>query len=67
MRTAASYREIAAELLAQAMSARTAGRAPHLTALAQCYLRLAEQADKNSFQDLWLEIGPSPRLDSRKS
>jgi hypothetical protein len=31
--------------------------------LARCYVRLAEQADHNSIQDLWFEFGPKTRLD----
>ncbi len=28
---------------------------------AKCYMRLAEQADQNGFQDLWFEFGPFAR------
>ena len=31
--------------------------------LARCYVRLAEQADQNSFADIWFESGSKPSLD----
>lgn len=63
MSTAESYRKIAAELRAKAANEPNATLASEWNHLARCYLRLAEQADDNSFQDLWLEVGPKPRLD----
>ncbi len=48
MGTAESYRKIASELWAQARNATTDAAASRIDALAQCYLRLAEQADQNS-------------------
>ncbi len=62
MGTAVSYRKIAFELRAQALKA-PAHAAASLDALAQCYLRLAEQADQNSRADIWAEFGPKTRLD----
>ena len=57
------YRRLAAEFRARAKHAPAA----HLTAqwdhLAQCYLRLAEQADQNSQTDICIEVGPKPALD----
>jgi hypothetical protein len=51
-----SYRKAAAELRAKAAGARN----PHTAEwerLARCYTRLAEQADRNSLQDVWIEDG----------
>ncbi len=62
MTNADSYRKIAAELKAKAAKERSAQLASELDSLARCYLRLAEQADQNSFQDLWLEVGPKTRM-----
>lgn len=57
MTSADEYRELAAELAATA--ARTADRsaAAELRHLAQSYIRLAEQADKNSHTDIAIEVG----------
>ncbi len=53
MGTADSYRKIASELWAQALKAPTDADVSRIDALAQCYLRLAEQADQNSRADIW--------------
>jgi hypothetical protein len=63
MGTADYYRKVASELLAQAVKAPTDADASPIDALAQCYLRLAEQADQNSRADIWAEFGPKTRLD----
>ncbi len=63
MGTAESYRKIASELWTQARNATTDAAASRIEALAQCYLRLAEQADQNSRADIWAEFGPKTRLD----
>lgn len=60
MTPADSYRAKAAELLATA--AINPARAAQWQHLSRCYLRLAEQAEQNRLQDLWLEVGPKPRL-----
>jgi len=62
MHTAESYRKIAAELRARAVKETNADLASEWENLARCYLRLAAQADENTFQDLWFEFGPKPRL-----
>ncbi len=62
MGTGDSYRKIASELRAQALKAPTDADASRIEALAQCYLRLAEQADQNSRADIWAEFGPKTRL-----
>ena len=63
MRTADQYRKIAAELAAKAAKEKNSRLSSEWTHLARCYLRLAEQADTNSFADIWLEIGPKPSLE----
>ncbi len=63
MTTADSYRAIAAELKAKAARQRSPELASELDNLARCYIRLAEQADQNSFQNIWFEVGPKSRLD----
>ena len=50
MTPADSHRNMAADLLAKAMEAREKPIAVQLEALAQAYIRLAEQADQNSHQ-----------------
>ena len=66
MNSADSYRKMAAELRAKA--ARETGHlATQLDALAKAYLRLAEQADKNCFQDLWFEYGSPSRQDGEEA
>lgn len=57
MRPADSYRTIAAQLKARAASAPNARLASEWASLARCYLRLAAQADSNSLQDVWVEVG----------
>jgi hypothetical protein len=57
-----AYRTKAAELKARAAKESHRQLADDLDHLARCYLRLAEQADQNRSQDLWIEIGPKPRL-----
>jgi hypothetical protein len=63
MRSAEQYRVRAAELRAAAAKEPREDVAAALDTLARCYVRLAEQADCNSLADLWLEVGPKPRLD----
>jgi hypothetical protein len=53
-----AYRKIAFELRARALKAPTDADAFRIDALAQCYLRLAEQAEQNSRADIWAEFGP---------
>ncbi len=62
MTSADSYREIAAELKAKAAKQRDRQLASELDNLARCYLRLAEQAEQNSFQDLWFDVRPKTRV-----
>jgi len=63
MKTADSYRKMAAELKGKALKAPTDATASQYHALAQAYLRLAEQADQNQYADIWAEFGPKTRLD----
>ena len=63
MTPADSYRTTAAELRARAAKETNAALASEWSNLARCYLRLAEQADSNSLQDIWYEAGEKPRLD----
>ncbi len=63
MTTADSYRKTAAELKAKAAKERSPYVASELDNLARRYLRLAAQADQNSFVDIWFEVGPKTRLD----
>ena len=62
MTSADSYRRMAAHFRSKAAHERNAALAEQLDHLAKCYVRLAEQADRNSQQDLWFEIGPPSRL-----
>ncbi len=62
MNSADLYRARAAELRARVAHAPTQALALQWENLAKCYTRLAEQADANSFQDLWFEFGPKPRM-----
>ncbi len=61
MTSADSYRRMAAQLRSRAAHQKSARIAEQLEHLAKCYLRLAEQSDQNSRQDLWAEFGPKPR------
>ncbi len=63
MSTGDQYRKIAAELRARAAKEQNELWAAEWNILARAYLRLAEQADRNSFADIWVEYGPKPRLD----
>jgi hypothetical protein len=63
MRAGDSYRRMAAELRAKAKAQSTATLALEMEHLALCYLRLAQQADDNSQQDVWFEVGSKTRLD----
>jgi hypothetical protein len=58
-----SYRKLAAELRTKAKHNRIAQVALEMEHLALCYLRLADQAENNRFQDAWCEFGPPARLD----
>ncbi len=62
MSTGDQYRKIAAELRARAAKEQNKMWAAEWNILARAYLRLAEQADRNSFADIWMEYGPKPRL-----
>lgn len=64
MTSADSYRKFAAELKAKAAREPSVSLAAEWEHLARCYLRLAEQADSNSIQDVWIECGPKARLDN---
>jgi hypothetical protein len=57
------YRKRAAEFRAKGRREPNARLASEWDHLGRCYLRLAEQADSNSLQDLWFEVGPKSRLD----
>jgi hypothetical protein len=57
------YRKIAAQMRAKAVKERSPKLAAEWSNLARCYVRLAEQADSNSFADIWFEIGPKTRLE----
>jgi hypothetical protein len=63
MTPAQYYRTVAAELRAMAACAESGPLAVQWEQLASCYLRLAEQADKNGQLDLSLEFGDAPRVD----
>ncbi len=63
MSTADQYRRIAAELDARAAKESNSRLASEWAHLARCYRRLAEQADTNSFADVWLEIGAKPKFE----
>jgi hypothetical protein len=58
-----SYRSFAAQLSAKAKGEKSISMAFELESLAMSYRRLAEQADRNSLQDIAAEFGPPPRLD----
>ena len=57
-----SYRRRAAELKAKAVLEPSESFAVELEHLALSYLRLAEQADTNSYQDVWAEFGSPAQL-----
>ncbi len=61
MTSANHYRRIAAELRSKAAQAPTQQVSLQWENLAKCYARLAEQAEQNSFQDLWFEYGSRSR------
>ncbi len=63
MTSAESYRKLAAEFRAKADNAPNDTDAAEWDALAQAYLRLAEQAERNRLADIWAEFGPPPKLD----
>ena len=63
MSTADTYRRIAAELRANALKAPSDAAAAELDSLAQCYRRLAEQADQNTRLDVSVEFGARGGLD----
>jgi len=62
---AEQYRALAAKLRARARTAENVGLAVEWNHLAECYIRLAEQADKNSSLDVTYEP-ILPRLTDRK-
>lgn len=62
MTDADAYRKLAAELKVKAEQEPSARLASEWDHLANCYLRLALQAKRNSFHDLSVEIGPRPSL-----
>ncbi len=62
MSTGDQYRIVAAELQARAAKEQNEFWAAEWNMLARAYLRLAEQADRNSCADIWMEYGPKPRL-----
>jgi hypothetical protein len=61
MTTAEQYRKVAADLRAKAAQAPTQDLALQWENLAKCHTRLSEQAEQNSFQDLWFEYGSRTR------
>ena len=63
MSSADTYRKVAAELRARALKAPNDAAAAELDSLAQCYRRLADQADQNTTLDVSGEFGPKMRLD----
>jgi hypothetical protein len=63
MSTADTYRKLAAGLRARALKAPNDAAATELDNLAQCYRRLADQADQNTLLDVNAEFGPKARLD----
>ncbi len=63
MTHANAYRKIAAELRAKALKAPNDTAACQYDALAQAYVRLAEQAEQNQRADIWAEFGPKVRMD----
>jgi hypothetical protein len=59
------YRKIAAELRAKAAREPNRRLSAEWDHLARCYVRLAEQADQNSFADIWFESGSKSSLDEK--
>ena len=57
------YREIDVKLTARAANAENASLSAEWEHLAHCYLRLAEQADRNGLLELFIEVGSRPKLD----
>lgn len=57
------YRKLAAELRAKAIAAESHTLAAEWDHLASCYLRLAEQADRNTTVDVFIEVGRKPTLE----
>jgi hypothetical protein len=62
MTPAEQYRARAGEFKAKARSAESPDAAAEWNRLANCYLRLAEEAERNSRTDMVYESGPAPRL-----
>jgi hypothetical protein len=62
MDAAAHYRALAAHFRAKARADGDLSQAVEWEHLAQSYLRLAEQAERNAELDLSIEIGPPLRL-----
>ena len=62
MNSGDSYRRRAAELKDKSSREADEAVATELEQLARSYLRLAEQADTNSYQDIWAEFGPTIRM-----
>jgi len=62
MTTPDSYRKTALDLQARALKAHDDASAARLDSLAQCYFRLAEQAERNRRADVWAEFGPKPKV-----
>jgi hypothetical protein len=60
MTSADQYRKLAAELRAAAAGTANRSVAAQLLQLARSYIRLAEQADKNSLADVSIEVGKKP-------
>lgn len=65
MTPAEQYRTLAAKLRARARTADNANLAVEWDHLAECYVRLAEQADKNNSVDVTYEP-ILPRLNARE-
>jgi hypothetical protein len=61
MTTPDSYRKTALDLRARALKAHDDTSAARLESLAQCYFRLAEQAERNR-RAVWAEFGPKPKV-----
>ncbi len=62
MSSAERYQAIATELEAKANAEQGSQVAAGWQHLARCYLRLAEQAEQNSFQEIWFEHSSKPPL-----
>jgi hypothetical protein len=62
MTPAEYYRRVASELSAKAENTTLPQLAVQWRDLANCYLRLAEQADQNSLTDIAVELGAPPKL-----